>query len=270
LRRAVREADGELASRAGVPAAPPVYLAGKVSDKSRPLVYHALKTGQFQSAVTGASVTRYLGEPDDFDTRIHDQIETAVEARMPLGYLLPAAWKDLAGLLALHGVEMERTAKPIEQEFETYRFTGTKFAGSPFEGHVMVDFEVRPVRERVAFPAGSYWIPMQQRRARLILSMLEPQAPDSLARWGLMNQVFEGGRVPSGPGGVGEYLSEPIARRMMADSPELRKQFEERLAADPKFAADRQARLEWWLQRSRYGAGDAGRYPIVRVWEKTW
>src|ERR1039457_2350958 len=40
LRRAVREADRELASRAGVPTAPPVYLAGKVSDKSRPLVYH--------------------------------------------------------------------------------------------------------------------------------------------------------------------------------------------------------------------------------------
>jgi hypothetical protein len=270
LRRAVREADRELASRAGVRTASPVYLAGKVSDKSRPLVYHALKSGQFQSEVTGAAVTRYLGEPDDLDTRIHDQIDTTVEARMPLGYLLPAAWMDLAGLLALHGIEMERTAKPIEQEFETYRFTGTKFAGAPFEGRVMVDFEVKPVREKVAFPAGSYWIPMRQRRARLILSMLEPQAPDSLARWGLMNQVFEGGGVPSGRGGVGEYLSEPIARRMMADSPALRKQFEERLASDPKFAADRQARLEWWLQQSKYDAGDAGRYPIVRVWEKTW
>jgi hypothetical protein len=262
LRRAVREADRELASRAGVRTAPPVYLAGKVSGQSRPLVYHALKTGQFQSAVTGASVTRYLPEPDDLDTRIHDQIDTTVEARMPLGYLLPAAWNRLAELLALHGVEMERTAKPIEQEFETYRFTGTKFAGAPFEGHVMVDFEVKPVREKVAFPAGSYWIPMQQRRARLILSMLEPQAPDSFARWGLMNQVFEGG----GRGGVGEYLSEPIARRMMADSPELRKQFEEKLAADAKFAANRQARLEWWLQQSKYDAGDAGRYPIARVW----
>lgn len=202
LRRAVREADREMASRAGVRTAPPVYLAGKVSDKSRPLVYHALKTGQFQS------------EPDDLDTRIHDQIDTTVEARMPLGYLLPAAWKELAELLALHGIEMERTTKPIEQEFETYRFTGTKFAGASFEGRVMVDFEVKPVREKVALPAGSYWIPMKQRRARLILSMLEPQAPDSLARWGFMNQVFERG--------------------------------------------------------GRGDAGDAGRYPMVRVWEKTW
>jgi hypothetical protein len=43
---------------------------------------------------------------------------------------------------------------------------------------------------------------------------------------------------------VGEYLSEPIARRMMADNPELRRQFEARLASDPQFAADTRARLQ--------------------------
>lgn len=267
LRRAVREADREMASRAGNPAAAPVYLAGRVSEKSRPLVYHALKIGQFPSQVTGANVTRYLPDPDDLDTRIHDQIETTVEARMPLGYLIPSAWKEVADLLALHGVEMERTAKPIEREFETYRFSGTKFAQSSSEGHVMLTFETRLVKEKIAIPAGSWWVPMNQRRARLILSMLEPQAPDSLAAWGLMNPVFEGGGRGAG---VGEYLSEPIARRTMADNPELRKQFEARLAADPQFAADSRARLQWWSQQSKYAPSDAGRYPIVRVWEKTW
>jgi hypothetical protein len=101
---------------------------------------------------------------------------------------------------------------------------------------------------------------MKQRRARLILSVLEPQAPDSLAKWGLMNSMFGGGE------GVGEYLSEPIARRMMADQPELRKEFEAKVAADAQFAADSRARLQWWYQRSKYEASDAGRYPIVRVW----
>jgi hypothetical protein len=103
--------------------------------------------------------------------------------------------------------------------------------------------------------------------------MLEPQAPDSLAHWGLLYSVFEGGGGGGrggGRGGVGEYLSEPIARRMMADSPELRKQFEEKLASDPQFGADRNARLAWWYQRSKYDPGDTGRYPIVRVWEKSW
>jgi hypothetical protein len=266
LRKAVRDADREMASRAGDRSAPPVYLAGKVSDKSRPEVYHSLKFGPFKSEVTGAGVTRYTGEKDDIDTRVHDQIDTTSEAAMPLGYLIPAAWKEIADLLAIHGVEMERTTKPIEREFETYRFTGTRFAAAPFEGRLMLSFDVQPVKEKAFLPAGSYWVPMKQRRARLILSVLEPQAPDSFARWGFMNSIFEGGRE----GALGEYLSEPIARRMMADSPELRKQFEAKLAADPQFAADPRARLQWWYQQSKYDAGDTGRYPIVRVWEKSW
>src|ERR1022692_2886103 len=275
LRRAVREADREMASRAGNRAAAPVYLAGKVSDKSRPLIYHSLKIGPYQSEVTGATVTRYLPDPDDLDTRIHDAIDTTVEAQMPLGYLIPVAWKEAADLLALHGVEMERTSKPMEQEFETYRFSKVTYGSGVQEGHIAVNFDTQLVKEKIAIPAGSWWVPMKQRRARLILSMLEPQAPDSLAHWGLLDSVFEGGGGGGGAGGrgggrggVGEYLSEPIARRMMADSPELRQQFEEKLASDPQFAADRNARLAWWYQRSKYDPGDTGRYPIVRVWEK--
>ena len=128
----------------------------------------------------------------------------------------------------------------------------------------------QPVKERIAIPAGSWWVPMKQRRARLILSMLEPQAPDSLAHWGLMYAVFEGGGGRGGGGPLGEYLSEPIARRMMADSPELRKEFEQKVASDPQFAADRNARLQWWFARSKYELSDTGRYPIVRVWQKDW
>jgi hypothetical protein len=202
---------------------------------------------------------------------IHDQIDTTLAAQMPLGYLIPAAFSSAAVLLQTHGVEIERTAKPLDQVFETYRFTSTKFAANASEGHVMLTVEPRVVKEKVFIPAGSYWIPMKQRRARLILSLLEPNAPDSIAAWGLLNAVFEGGGGRGGRGGaVGEYLSEPIARRMMADLPELRKQFEQKLTSDPQFAADPRARLQWWFEQSKYQPEDAGRYPIVRVWEKNW
>src|SRR3984957_15314948 len=271
LRKAVREADRATSARAGDRSAEPVYLAGKVSDKSRPIVYHALKNAPFKSEVTGANVTHYTGELDDIQTVIHDQIDTTLAAQMPLGYLIPAAFNSAAALLQAHGVEIERTTKPLDQVFETYRFTSTKFAANASEGHVMLTVEPRVVKEKIFIPAGSYWIPMKQRRARLILSLLEPNAPDSIASWGLLDSVFEGGGGRGGRGGaVGEYLSEPTARRMMADQPDLRKQFEQKLASDQQFAADPRARLQWWFEQSKYQPQDAGRYPIVRVWEKNW
>jgi hypothetical protein len=165
---------------------------------------------------------------------------------------------------------MSRTEKPLDQVFETYRFSSAKFGTSSIEGHVMLTVEPRLVKEKIYIPAGSYWIPMNQRRARLILALLEPNAPDSIASWGLLNSVFEGGGRGGRGGQVGEYLSEPIARRMMADQPELRKQFEQKLASDPQFASDPRARLQWWFEQSKYQPEDSGRYPIVRVWEKTW
>jgi murein tripeptide amidase MpaA len=264
LRRAVRDSDKEMMARAGDPAAPPVYLAGKVSNKSRPLVYHALKIGPYKSEVTGAMVTRYLPEKDDLDTVIHDQIDTTTEAQMPLGYLIPSAWKELAEVLTLHGVEMERTPKKLEQEFETYRFANIKFNPTSFEGRVMLNFDTKLVKENITIPEGSYWVPLKQRRARLIFSMLEPQAPDSLAKWGFCNAVFEGFRG----GDAGEYLAEPIARRMMLDMPDLRKQFEAKLASDPAFAGNARERLAWWYTQSKYQPTEAGRYPVVRVWQK--
>ena len=57
---------------------------------------------------------------------------------------------------------------------------------------------------------------------------------------------------------------------MMADNPELRKQFEAKLAADPQFAADRGRACSGGSSNRSTKPGDAGRYPIVRVWEKNW
>src|SRR5215469_5018325 len=167
LRQAVRDADKQMMARAGDRSTPPVYLAGRVSsEKSRPLLYHALKREPFKSEVTGTMVTHYSGELDDIQTVIHDQIDTTVEAQMALGYLIPPAFSVVADHLALQGVEMEKTNKPIEQTFETYRF-GPAALGGLTEGHVLLNLTPRMVKEKITIPAGGYWVPMKQRRSRL-------------------------------------------------------------------------------------------------------
>ena len=265
LRNAVRTADKEMAARAGVASAEPVYLGGKVSaSESRPLVYHALKQGPYKSEISGNTVTRYLPEPDDIDTVIHDRIDTVTSALMPLGYLIPPAWSVFAEELALHDVKMERTMKPIEGEFETYRFTNVKFGPNSFEGRVAVNFDAALTTEKRVIPAGAYWVPANQRSARLIMAMLEPAAPDSLLHWGFANAIFE---RQDGPGA---YITEPMARIMMAASPDLKREFEARVASDAAFAADPAARLNWWYERSKYEPADTNAYPVVRVWRKTW
>ncbi len=266
LRKAVRAADAKYAAMAGDRNAPPVYLAGKTSDASHPLVYHSLKSGSFKSEITGTMVPQFTAEKDDIATVTHDGVDTIAEAQEPLGFLIPAEWKEIADELALHGVEMERTTKPLDQEFDTWRFTDVKYAPAASEGGLMTDYTLHPVHERVAIPVGSYWIPMHQQRARLIMALLHPAAPDALIRWGLASSVFQTmGRIGARP-----YLTVPIANKVAEEHPDWMQEFQAKLKADPTFAADAQARLDWWITRSNYQPSAVNRYPVVEVWEKNW
>jgi hypothetical protein len=263
LRTAVRAADAKYAAMAGDRKAPPIYLAGKTSDASHPLTYHSLKTAPFQSEITGSMVTRYTAEKDDIETVTHDDIDTTAEAQEPLGFLIPAEWKEIADELALHGVQMEKTTKPLDQEFDTWRFTDVKYAAAAFEGGMMVDYTIHPVHERIAIPTGSYWVPMHQQRARLIMALLHPAAPDALLRWGFAGSIFQTmGRI-----GAAQYLTVPIANKVAEENPALLAEFQQKVKDDPKFAADPEARVSWWVARSNYQPSAVNRYPVVEVWE---
>jgi hypothetical protein len=105
---------------------------------------------------------------------------------------------------------------------------------------------------------------MNQRAARVALNILEPDAPDSLVRWGLMLAIFEQKEY------FGDYIMEPIAQEMAKLHPELKKEFDAKVAADPAFARNSRARVAWWFERSPYYEFDHNAYPIVRVTKKTW
>jgi hypothetical protein len=211
-------------------------------------------------------VTRYTADKDDIDTVIHDGIDTTAEAQEPLGFLIPAAWKEFADELALHGVQMERTTKDLDQEFDTWRFSDVKYAAAASEGGILVDYKMRPVHERILVPAGSYWVPMHQQRARLIMALLHPAAPDALLRWGFGGSIFQ----TSGRIGAAQYLTVPIANKVAEEKPELMQEFQAKVKSDEAFAKDPEARVAWWVSRSNYQPSATNRYPVLEVWDKNW
>jgi hypothetical protein len=265
LRTAIRKADAKYAAQAGERNAPPIYLAGKTSAGGHPLTYHSLKTATFQSEITGTPVIRYTAEKDDFETIEHDGIDTTAEAQEPLGFIVPIQWKEIADELKLHGVHMELIPKRLDQEFETWRFSDVKYITSGEAGQLM-DYTLNPVKEKIEVPAGSWWVPLHQQRARLIMALLHPAAPDALIRYGFAASVFQSmGRIGANP-----YLSVPIATKVAEEHPELLQEFKAKVESDPAFAADPQARINWWTSRSNYQPSAVNRYPVLQVWEKNW
>jgi hypothetical protein len=92
-----------------------------------------------------------------------------------------------------------------------------------------------------------------------VVHLLEPRGPDSFIAWGFFNAIFEQKEYAE------EYVMEPLAADMLAREPVLRKEYEEKVGADPEFAASPGARLNWLYQRSRYADQQLNRYPVGRL-----
>jgi hypothetical protein len=110
---------------------------------------------------------------------------------------------------------------------------------------------------------GSIIIPTAQTLAKIAVNLLEPQAPDSLVAWGFFNAVFEQKEYGE------NYVLENLAREMMTQDPELRREFEERLAMDSDFASNPSERLQFFYRRSPYWDPQMNLYPVGRILAQT-
>ena len=123
----------------------------------------------------------------------------------------------------------------------------------------MPRFDVEPTMETRVFSPGSVVVPLAQPAGRVILNLLEPHAPDSLARWGFFNAIFEEKEYAE------HYVLESLAREMLANDPELKQEFEQLLALDPEFAASPADRLRFFYRRSPYWDPQMNLYPVGRI-----
>ena len=123
----------------------------------------------------------------------------------------------------------------------------------------MPRFDVERTVETRVFPPGSVVVSLAQLAARVILNLLEPQAPDSLVHWGFFNAIFEEKEYAE------HYVLEDLARAMMANDPSLRQEFEQLLASDAEFAASAADRLRFFYRRSPYWDPQMNLYPVGRI-----
>jgi hypothetical protein len=113
--------------------------------------------------------------------------------------------------------------------------------------------------EQRAIGAGTLLVRIGQPRARLLLALLEPQAPDSLAAWGLFNSWFEQKEY------LEPYVAEMMAQELLNAQPQLAREFEHRLTSDAAFAASPAARREFFQRRHASWDSCFGLYPIFRL-----
>ena len=215
------------------------------------------------SPISGEAVTVYDPKrPEIWRVPFRDQVAPSLVVKAPLGgYVVPCAWAaDIGARLALHGIHCEPVRARSERVWvEAFRAHGVHFAATPFEGRMRVRLAGSWQRERQDIGPGALFVPIAQRGARLLMHLLEPQAPDSFAAWGFFNACFE--RKED----LEPYVADRIARTMLTQNPALGEEFSRRLSEDAVFAASPHARLEFFLRRHPCWDSRWNLYPVFRV-----
>ena len=211
----------------------------------------------YKSPASGGNEVRWLGRKVTQRMSVFGQVPNAV-VTLPAAWWVPATKPEVIALLRLHGIAFETLTAPRILSLDMVRVAGPKIKAAD-EGHVPLEADgyVHALRQET-FPAGSVRVPSTQPLSLLAAAMLEPESPDSLLAWNFFPEILMRTEYIEG------YVIAPLADRMLAANPALKRAFEARLKADPKFAADPDARLGWFYERTPYYDERFLLYPIGR------
>ena len=211
----------------------------------------------YRSAASGGNEIRWLGRPVTQAMPVFVQAPDTV-VTLPAAWWVPATKPGVIALLKLHGIAYEPIAAPRTVTLDMVRLSGPKLKDAD-EGHVPLAAAAYVHAQRTeTYPAGSVRVPSDQPLGLLAAAMLEPESPDSLLAWNFYPEILMRTEYIEG------YVIAPLAERMLKSNPALKAEFEAKLAADPKFAADPDARLGWFYQRTPYYDDRYLLYPVGR------
>src|ERR1700676_981981 len=165
-------------------------------------------------------------KPQIWKLPLRDDVQPALSINAPVsGYLVPAAYAAWVGQkLEQHGVALRVLRAPlVETEVETFRADKACFSPRSFESHQRLSLEGIWRRDTRSVGVGALFVPIAQAKARLVMAVLEPQAPDSLVAWRAFNNAFEEKEY------MEDYVAEDVAREQLAADPALVGEFQKKL-----------------------------------------
>ena len=240
-----------------------VPLTWKTTDKSRMVDFKGYAYTRTPSDVSGILMTHYdETKPQLWTVPLRDEVLPDLTATAPAGgYVVPAAYAAIVGAkLSQHGIAYSIIQSPQAQaNVDTFRADKATFTAGSFESHQRLAVTGAWKPEPRAVGAGALYVPVGQAKARLVMALFEPQAPDSLLAWGTFNNAFERKEY------MEEYVAEDVAREQMAADPALAAEFKKVVDSDPAFAKNGRARLEFFARRHASWDERFNLYPVMRT-----
>lgn len=239
-------------------ASPLITLTWKLAPLEKGWDFKGIDYQLEKSPISGTEVVRWTGEPKLYpNLPVMAETVPDIKVTRPSAYYIPAQWTQVIERLNLHGIRMTTVQKPTELKLQQYKLSNPMFNAKAFEGRQTVKVESELTKVSTTLPVGTLKVSTDQPLGDLAVLLLEPQSPDSLLQWGFFNPIFTRTEY------IEDYAVEPLAAKMLKEDPKLQAEFDTALT-DAEFAADPEARLRWFYERSPYYDNQYLKYPVYR------
>ena len=235
----------------------PLVLAG--NGKFDKFLFKGFEWYDEHSEITGSTVRKYTDNPMEVEIPIFNKANSLKKIIVPAAYLIPPQFSDFTDVIKSHSINFNILNTNKKLKVEKYRFTNVKFAPRPYEGRQLPSFQCNSFSEWIEIEAGTLIVYTNQRQLRVIINLLEPEAPDSFVSWGFFNAFFERKEYAEA------YVMEPYAKQMIKDNPDLRSEFYKKLNDNESFRNNEGERLDFFYKRSPFYDKGENVYPIMRL-----
>ncbi|TXD48779.1 M14 family metallopeptidase [Polaribacter sp. IC073] len=224
------------------------YPISYTVDKENPttLNFKGYEATTIQSKVTsGARLFYDTSKPFEKETNYYNNFIADKEITIPNAYILPQGWHTIVARLKNNKIEFTRFKNDTTITVEVQHIAAYKTRSAAYEGHYLhYNTEVSRTIKEVTFSAGDLLIPTNQNGVRYLLETLEAEATDSFFNWNFFDTILQKKE------GYSAYVFEDIAETFLAENPEIKKQFDEKLKNDASFAKNPRAQLDFVYKKS--------------------
>lgn len=228
-------------------------------DPVRTVHFLPMASEHFLSPVSGVEEVRWLGKPAPAADYPLYGSKAGKTITLPTAYWVSAADDQVIERLRRQGIRYEMLTAPRTVSVDMIRIADPKLATMPVENRVAVTAgSFTHEMHSETYPTGSIRVPTDQPLGRLAAELLEPETEESLFSWGFFPAMLQRTEYIEG------YVIEPMGEAMLARSPALKAEFDEKLKADPAFAANADERLTWLYAHTRYYDSRYLLYPVGR------
>ncbi|MFZ5517116.1 MAG: M14 family metallopeptidase [Candidatus Zhuqueibacterota bacterium] len=190
MRRMIQQVDSETISRGLSPDTTAQFgLEFQTVQCEKPILIKSYEFEKYNDE-NGRERVKKTDRMKDYTIPFFGKFIKTKQIALPKGYFFSGNLHEVAAKLMQHGIAVERLNQPLHASVESFQISEIKPDERLYQGHRRT--RLKGVYQMVEkdFPAGTFYVGMDQPLADLVAYLLEPESDGGLVQWNFFDRYL--------------------------------------------------------------------------------